>query len=124
MLLKLDFKSDEPIYEQITRQVILAIAAGQLNCGEKLPTIRELAVECGINMMTVSKAYQQLKAEGYIETDRRNGASVTAHLPVINSFDEKNIRQLTLLAARAKLSGMDAEAFAKLCADAYQEDET
>ena len=60
MLLHLDFASDIPIYLQIRNQVVLGIAEGKLQIGEKLPTIRALSEECGINMMTVSKAYQLL----------------------------------------------------------------
>ena len=66
MLLRLDFSGDAPIYQQIRDQVVAAIASGELRPGERLPTIRALAEECGINMMTASKAYQLLKAEGYI----------------------------------------------------------
>lgn len=71
MLLKLDFSSDAPIYQQIRDQVVKAIASGHLVPGDKLPTIRTLAEETGINMMTASKAYQLLKTEGYITTGRR-----------------------------------------------------
>ena len=76
MLLKFDFGSNVPIYMQLRNQVVIAIAEGVLAPGEQLPTIRALAEESGINMMTVSKAYQLLKQEGYITTDRRSGAVV------------------------------------------------
>ena len=55
MLLRLDFSGDAPIYQQIRDQVVAAIASGELRPGERLPTIRALAEECGINMMTASK---------------------------------------------------------------------
>ena len=45
--------------------------------GEKLPTIRALAEQSGVNMMTVNKAYGILKQEGYITTDRRGGTVVS-----------------------------------------------
>ena len=77
MLLQLDFSSDLPIYLQIRNQIVLGIAGGKLAPGERLPTIRALADEAGVNMMTVSKAYQLLKQEGYISTDRRSGAVVS-----------------------------------------------
>ena len=76
MLLQLNFSSDAPIYQQIRNQVVTAIASGELSPGERLPTIRALAEECGINMMTASKAYQVLKSEGYVVTGRRDGAVV------------------------------------------------
>ena len=76
MILTFDFSSDVPLYMQLRNQIVIGIAEGKLVPGEKLPTIRALADESGINMMTVSKAYQLLKQEGYIETDRRSGASI------------------------------------------------
>lgn len=76
MLLQLDFGSEMPIYRQIRDQIVLGIASGQLRPGERLPTVRALAEESGVNMMTVSKAYQLLKQEGYIRTERRSGAAV------------------------------------------------
>ena len=79
MLLQLDFSSDLPIYLQIRNQIVLGIASGALVPGERLPTIRTLADEAGVNMMTVSKAYQLLKQEGYIHTDRRSGAVVSGN---------------------------------------------
>ena len=74
MLLTFDFSSDTPLYIQLRNQIIIGIADGRLISGEKLPTVRALAEESGINTMTVSKAYQLLKQEGYITTDRRSGA--------------------------------------------------
>ena len=81
MLLRLDFSIDTPIYQQIRNQIVRGIAAGDLAPGQQLPTIRALAVDCGINMMTVSKAYALLKQEGYIQTDRRCGTTVSAKKP-------------------------------------------
>ena len=76
MLLKLDFALDTPIYLQIRNQIVLGIANGELKPGEKLPPIRTLAAETGVNTMTVNKAYQLLKQEGYLITDRRLGAMI------------------------------------------------
>ena len=60
MLFHLDFQSDIPIYKQIRDQVVLAVANGQLLPGEHLPTTRAFAEDVGVNVMTVSKAYQLL----------------------------------------------------------------
>ncbi len=72
MIIALDFQSNIPIYIQLRNQIVVGIAEGKLAPGEKLPTIRALADETGINMMTVSKAYQMLEEEVYIGTYRRN----------------------------------------------------
>ena len=54
MLLELDFTDDVPIYMQIRNQIVICIEDGSLSAGEKLPTIRALANEAGINMMTAN----------------------------------------------------------------------
>ena len=74
--MKLDFAGSVPIYQQIRDQIVQAVAEGIFTDGDKLPTIRALAGEIGVNTMTVNKAYQLLKQEGYIITDRRSGAVV------------------------------------------------
>lgn len=76
MLLKIDFDSDNPIYMQLKDQLIEGIARGELAVGETLPSVRQLAEDIGINLHTVSKAYNLLKAQGYVTIDRRKGAVV------------------------------------------------
>ena len=78
MIFQFDFSSNIPLYMQLRNQVVIGIAEGKLLPGDRLPTIRALAEESGINMMTVSKAYQLLKQEGYINTDRRSGAVIVS----------------------------------------------
>lgn len=82
MVICIDEVSEIPIYKQIRNQIVLGISDGRLQPGEQLPTVRALAEEIGINSMTVNKAYALLKQEGYIVTDRRNGARIR------NEFDQ------------------------------------
>ena len=112
MLLRLDFNSDVPIYQQIRNQVVVAIASGEMTPGEKLPTIRALAEETGINMMTVSKAYQLLKAEGYITTGRRDGAVVRVPNP---GADPETVEGLRLRLCELRLAGMGKSELLELC---------
>lgn len=118
MLLRLDMASKLPIYMQIRNQVVLGIAAGELSPGERLPAIRALAEQCGVNMMTVSKAYSLLRQEGYITTDRRGG-TVVAGSPGAGALSEKYAAALKIIAAEARLAGMDEDEFAALCREAY-----
>lgn len=112
MLLRLDFNGDTPIYQQIRNQVVVAIASKELKPGERLPTIRALAEECGINMMTASKAYQLLKAEGYITTGRRGGAVVRAPGP---GPGPETVEGLRLRLCELRLAGMDRKEILELC---------
>lgn len=122
MLLKLDFGSDVPIYMQIRNQIVCAIADGTLHEGEKLPAIRALASEAGINMMTVSKAYQLLRAEGCIETDRRLGTVVTRKAAT-GVLSEKTLETLKLAISEAKLSGASRAEVLDRCAEYFDETE-
>ena len=120
MLFRLDFQSGIPIYKQIRDQVVLAVADGQLLPGERLPTTRALAEDAGVNVMTVSKAYQLLKSEGYLVTDRRNGAVVCAP-PGNKCLSDLQLSQLQLLAGEAKAAGLSQEEFLAQCKAAFSE---
>jgi DNA-binding transcriptional regulator YhcF (GntR family) len=76
MLLTVEPDGDDPIYQQLRDQIVVAIAAGTLKPGDTLPTTRQLAADLGINMHTVNKAYDRLRAEGLVRLGRRTGAVV------------------------------------------------
>ena len=119
MLLELDFSDDIPIYMQIRDQIVMGIADGRLHAGEKLPTIRALANESGINMMTANKAYALLKQEGYIQTDRRSGVMVREEIKGSGVITDKAKHSLTLLISEAKLAGVSMQDFLALCSQIY-----
>jgi len=118
MLLQLDFSHEEPIYKQIRDQIVLGIASGGLKTGDRLPAIRALAKEIGVNVMTVNKSYQALKQEGYIAADRRGGTVVARRTPGVP--DDAIIAELMLPAATAKLSGVTREEWLGLCGLAFE----
>ena len=120
MLLKFDFGSNVPIYMQLRNQVVIAIAEGKLAPGEQLPTIRALAEESGINMMTVSKAYQLLKQEGYITTDRRSGAVVMPRTGE-RVLGEETLNALRLCVSELRIAGISCEELVMLCRQMYEE---
>lgn len=120
MLLHFDFKSSVPLYMQLRNQIVNGIAAGELKFGEKLPSVRALAEESGINAMTVSKAYQLLKQEGYIVTDRRRGAQVSWQKGDTEPAEE-TVQNLRLCLSELRLSGMGKEEVLELCSKLYEE---
>ena len=113
MILTFDFASSVPLYTQLRNQIVMAIASGDLKPGDRLPTIRALAQESGINMMTVSRAYQNLKMEGYIITDRRSGATVAQNLP--RQMNPETIETMKLCISELKAAGMDRNAILAFC---------
>lgn len=119
MILKFDFASKVPLYLQLRNQIVIGIAEGKLGPGEKLPTVRALADESGINSMTVSKAYQLLKQENYIVTDRRGGTAVASQTS--KKVDAGTIRALRLHISELCISGMSEDEVLDLCAKLYEE---
>jgi len=120
MLIEIDFTSDIPVYMQIRHQIVVGIGDGRLGVGDSLPTTRQLAKHAGINPMTVSKAYQLLKAEGFIVIDRRHGARVA---PRAQEGDCQEIREsLKLLVAEAKIKGIKKEDMVDMIFNMYKED--
>lgn len=121
VILKLDMSGDIPIYVQLRNQIVMGIGRGKLEIGERLPTVRQLALDAGVNTMTVNKAYQVLKAEGFIEIDRRHGAVVRPALDADGVFRERLEAELELLTAEAKLKGLDKQEFVSLCEKIFSE---
>ena len=121
MIIAINENADIPIYQQIRNQIVQGISDGRLAPGEQLPTVRGLAVEIGINSMTVSKAYQALKQEGYILSDRRNGARVREDFSHIKGLSETSKKLLEQIISEARVGGISKEAFLKLCGELYQD---
>ena len=72
----LNLQSKTPIHRQIREQIIRFIHAGVLKQGDRLPSVRSLAVENGINPNTVARAYSELEAEGYVYNLPKKGVYV------------------------------------------------
>ncbi|GAB0167109.1 GntR family transcriptional regulator [Lysinibacillus sp. CTST325] len=77
MHIHLSNASDKPIYEQITVQLKEAILANKLQAGDALPSIRALAKDLKISVMTTKRAYADLERDGFIETVAGKGSFVT-----------------------------------------------
>ena len=90
-----------PIYRQIVRQVVDAIAGGRLRPGEKLPSHRELAEQVVVAPLTVKKAYDELERGGYIATARGRGTFVR---PKPRAIGAEEKRERLRLAARRLLT--------------------
>ena len=76
-MFQLDFKDRRPIYEQIKDNLKFLIIEGAMKEGEKIPSVRELAVSMAINPNTIQKAYKELESEGYIYSVTAKGYFVT-----------------------------------------------
>ena len=119
MIIRINELSDIPIYMQIRNQIVMGISSGELEGGEQLPTVRALAMEMGINTMTVSKAYQLLKTEGYIMTDRKNGARIRTSIQKQGNLSDGNKAELKRIVSEARLSGVSKADLLSLIEEFY-----
>lgn len=71
------FSNDLPIYAQLIEQIKVGIATGVFPPGERLPSVRDLAMEAGVNPNTMQRALAQLEAEGLVYSQRTAGRFVT-----------------------------------------------
>ncbi len=81
--------SDRPIYAQILEEIQLRIIAGQYKTGEKIPSVRELASEAGVNPNTMQKALSELERYGLVMAQRTSGRVVTQDMELIKETRRK-----------------------------------
>lgn len=91
--------SDKPIYEQISSQIKSAILSGELTTGQALPSIRSLANDLHVSVITTKRAYSDLEALGFIETRQGKGSFVAGGN--IELFREEQLRQIESLLQEA-----------------------
>lgn len=73
----IDPRSPTPLYEQIAARVRMAVAAGELESGDALPSVRALARELRVNPATVVQAYRDLASDGFVELRHGQGTFIT-----------------------------------------------
>lgn len=76
MNVKIDPKSNIPLYQQLTQQLLIEIATGNLKNGDSLPSIRDLAAQTNLNLHTVHKSYKELQMKGIIDIKPNSKAIV------------------------------------------------
>ena len=72
-----NIRSDAPVYSQLVEHIKLAIVSGEFPLGSRLPSVRELASEAGVNPNTMQRAFAELEREGLVLTQRTAGRTVT-----------------------------------------------
>lgn len=99
------FSNDAPIYTQLVQQIKVGIVTGALPRGERLPSVRDLATEAGVNPNTMQRAMAELERDGLVYSQRTAGRFVTEDEELIRqakrSLAEKHIK--TFLAAMLRL---------------------
>jgi GntR family transcriptional regulator len=95
MDIQIDFQSGIPLYQQIAQEVRELISAGKLAPGTQLPTVRQLAVQLGINFNTVARAYRSLDQEGMISTQHGRGTFILNPDKGEQRTAQKKVEELT-----------------------------
>lgn len=94
MFFNINTSNGVPVYEQIARQIMFAIASGGICKGELIPSVRNLSKELAVNPNTVARAYRQLQDTGVLDSVRGEGLSVaTAALSKCKSARKKLISE-------------------------------
>ncbi|MEH7355178.1 GntR family transcriptional regulator [Neobacillus drentensis] len=81
-----DFQTSKPIYIQIADHLSSQIVRGEMRAGEKLPSVREMAINSGVNPNTIQRTYSEMERMGIVETKRGQGTFVTENEQVLKEL--------------------------------------
>lgn len=84
-----NFKNGIPIYTQIVDEMTMRIASGAYKPGEKLPSVRDLAMDAGVNPNTMQRALSELERQGLVFSERTSGRFVTKEDDVLKTLHER-----------------------------------
>ena len=110
----LDYRDSRPIYEQVVEKFKLLILKGVLAQDEKMPSVRNLAMELSINPNTIQRAYATLESQGYIYTVKGKGNFVSDKASLIKDYQKEISSQLNEVCKQAASAGMSREKFMTL----------
>jgi len=116
------FDESTPIYIQIMDMIKQRICAGQLSRGEKLPSVRDMAIELRVNPNTVQRAYQELEREEMVFTQRGMGTFVTKDKDKIDTVRDELASRLVQQFVEGMFGLGFEEEQIKRCVEAYLED--
>ena len=108
-MLHLDYRDARPIYTQIVDNFRTQIAAGILQPGEKLPSVRELATQLSINPNTIQRAYRELEGRGYIYSVAGKGSFAAPRDGVDTQRRDRLLEQWQALTRELLYLGVEAE---------------
>jgi GntR family transcriptional regulator len=108
---QLDAASGVPFYRQVLDQILAAIATGSLKPGDRLPTVRSLAVDLSVNLNTVARAYKELEIRGVLATQQGTGTFVSSQEVTRDEVERRRLLHQLLddFLARAAREGLSLE---------------
>jgi GntR family transcriptional regulator len=115
VIIRVDVESGEPVWRQVADQLRALLIEGKLKPGMQIATVRELAIDLGVNHNTIAMAYRLLASEGFLNLERGRGATVIerdAPRPQAGEQD-RFLRKLRALLAEAQAAGVSTSALLK-----------
>src|ERR1700759_3309983 len=114
-MLQIDLASRVPVYEQVANGLRAELVSGKFSPGDKLPTVRTLAINLGVHHNTVAEAYRHLANEGWLELKRHRGAIVRErdHPEAGPDAMERFTRPLRELVAKGLADGLSPNLLAR-----------
>ncbi len=90
-----NFTNDRPIFQQIADIIVSDVVSGRYKPGEKLPTVRDIALTAGVNPNTMQRAFVETETRGIIVTKRGDGRYVTDDTTIIKDVATKLLSEMT-----------------------------
>jgi GntR family transcriptional regulator len=114
-VLRIDLASPAPVYRQIADGLRALLVHGAFKPGDRLPTVRQIAIDLAVHHNTVAQAYRLLAEEGWLDLRRHRGATVLVRRaqPASAASHQNFSQRLRELTARAVADGLDAKAIAR-----------
>ncbi|MBQ5996062.1 MAG: GntR family transcriptional regulator [Clostridia bacterium] len=114
----IDYRSRVPIYEQIKKEIILAVSRGELKPEEQLPSLRALSAELSVNINTIKRSFSELEDEGIIYSVAGKGSFISDRAE-LDSYVEASLRSFSEAVKNAKKLGVDKEELATIIFNIY-----
>ena len=122
-MISLNYRDTSPIYEQIKSGFVTMILTGALTEDEKLPSVRELAMELAINPNTIQRAYRELERDGYIYSVAGKGSFVSGGMDARNKRINECKAVLTDTVRELRSLGVSVEELRKLIEGGSEEND-
>ena len=121
-MILLDYRDKRPIYEQVVEKLEQLIVGSALEPDSKMPSVRSLGVDLGVNPNTIQRAYNQLEQEGYIYTVSGRGSFVAPESEWRDDKKRKVISEWQELTKRTRLAGLSKEELIRELERIYKEE--
>ena len=121
-MIVLDYRDKRPLNEQVAEKIMNLIAQGGLSPGEKLPSVRNLAVDLSVNPNTVQRAYATLEEKGYITTITGGGNYVNEESSWKDGLKAEVLTEVKTVVGRARSAGITHDEVITCVSEVFERD--